>query len=182
MSSKEKNIIKRARNLETEAIVKIYDRYSDPLFHYAVRRLGNSQQAEDFVAETFSKFLRALKNGGGPKDYIQAYLYRIIHNLITDYYRRKPLPLLELDEYLACEDLADPSIIMADQMKANKVRKTLQRLNPDHQQVIILKYLESFSNKEIARTMNKTEGAVRSQLHRALVSLRGILAEEENEL
>jgi len=181
MSSKEKNLLQRARKLDSEALGMIYDTYSDKLYAYAVRRVGNAQQAEDFVAETFSRFLQALKSGGGPKDHLQAYLYRIAHNLITDHYRREPPPPLELDEDRYSEDLGQPADILTKQMKAERLQKALQHLTPGQQQVIMLKYMEGFSNQEIAETMEKSPGAVRSQAHRALTSLERILVDEEDE-
>lgn len=181
MSLKEKDLLKRARKLDSEALGTIYDRYSDPLFAYAVRRVGNPQQAEDFVAETFSRFLQALESGGGPEEHLQAYLYRITHNLITDHFRRSPPPPLELDEDRYSEDLAQPASILAEQMKADRLRKALQHLTPGQQQVVLLKYIEGFSNQEIAETMDKTVGAVKSQAYRALASLQRLLTEEEDE-
>lgn len=181
MTSKERKLLQKAQNLDSEALGAIYDEYSDQLFAYAVRRVGNAQQAEDFVAETFQRFLSALESGGGPEDHLQAYLYRITHNLITDHYRRSPPPPLELDEDRYSEDLNQPANILAEEMKAEQVRKALQHLTPGQQQVIVLRYVEGFSNQDIAETMNKTVGAVKSQHHRALASLERILADEEAE-
>jgi RNA polymerase sigma-70 factor (ECF subfamily) len=181
MSSKEKDLLQRARKLDSEALGTIYDMYSDPLFAYAVRRVGNAQQAEDFVAETFSRFLKALKSGGGPEDHLQAYLYRITHNLITDHYRRTPPPPLELDEDRYSEEFAQPASIVANKMRAEQIRRALQHLTPGQQQVILLKYVEGFSNQEIAETMDKTVGAVKSQAYRAVASLQRLLVEDEDE-
>lgn len=178
MPPNEKKLLQKARNLDRAALAAIYDEYSDKLFAYAVRRVGNAQQAEDFVAETFHRFLKALESGGGPDDHLQAYLYRITHNLITDYYRRSPPPPLELEEDQHSEDLDQPASILADQLKAERVRKALQHLTPGQQQVILLRYVEGFSNQEIAQTMDKTVGAVKAQHHRAIASLERLLVDE----
>lgn len=179
MSSQEKKLLKRAQTFDKSALATIYDEYSDKLFAYAVRRVGNAQQAEDFVAETFHRFLKALERGGGPEDHLQAYLYRITHNLITDHYRRSPPPPLELDEDRYSEDLNQPANVLADEMKAERVRQALQHLTPGQQQVILLRYVEGFSNREIAQTMNKSVGAVKAQHHRAISSLERILGQKE---
>jgi len=181
MSSDENLLLKKVKKLDSEALAAIYDEYSDKLFAYAVRRVGNSQQAEDFVAETFHRFLKAIEDGGGPDDHLQAYLYRITHNLITDHYRRTPPPPLELDEDHYSEEYHQPASILAEKLKAEKIRRALHHLTPGQQQVILLKYVEGFSNQEIAQTMEKTVGAVKSQHHRAIASLERILVNEEEE-
>ncbi|RLE00351.1 MAG: hypothetical protein DRJ13_08745, partial [Bacteroidetes bacterium] len=100
MDSNPEILLKKARQYDQNALADIYDLYSDALFAYAYKHVGKSQVAEDLVAETFSRFLKALERGGGPKDHLRAYLYRITHNLITDSYRREPPSPLELDEEL----------------------------------------------------------------------------------
>lgn len=181
MSSKRENLLKRAQSFDLAALGEIYDEYRDPLFRYAYRRVGSVQQAEDFVAETFQKFLDALKRGKGPDEYLQAYLYRIAHNLITKHYQRQPPPPLQLDEDRYSQEMNEPSRIVDKRLKAKKIRKAMQHLTPGQQQVITLKFIEGFSNQEIAQTMNKSIGAVKSQQHRALNSLQRLLLEEENQ-
>ena len=91
-------LLQRARHFDQQALGEIYDTYSPRLYRYAMRLLGEVELSEDCVAETFSRFLHALHGGGGPTDYLQAYLYRVAHNWITDQYRRQPPPPLSLDD------------------------------------------------------------------------------------
>ena len=182
MAKNQSRLLKRARRFDQQALSEIYDRYSGPLFDYAVRRVGSPQLAEDLVAETFQRFLEALQKGGGPEEYLQAYLYRITHNLITDHYRREPPPPLQLDEERLHQKERGPKEIVADRFQAEKLRRALQLLTPGQQQVIVLKYLQGFSNQEVAQTMEKSVGAIKAQAHRGLASLERILLEEEDSL
>ena len=93
-------LLERARRFEKEALAEIFDRYNAGIFRYAMRLLGDTDLARECMSETFSRFLSALRRGAGPKDYLQAYLYRIAHNWITDYYRSKTPPSLPLDPEL----------------------------------------------------------------------------------
>ena len=72
---------------DPEVLEQVYDLYSPGLYRYAYRLLGDDQLAEDCVSETFSRFLTALRVERGPEKNLKAYLYRIAHNWITDYYR-----------------------------------------------------------------------------------------------
>ncbi len=92
----EQELLTKAGQFDTRALTEIYDLYSPRLYRYAMRLLGDDCAAEDCVSETFSRFLKALQAGKGPRDYLQAYLFRAAHNLVVDHYRRmtcrKPKP------------------------------------------------------------------------------------------
>ena len=136
------------------------------------------ETARDLTAEVFHRFLQALDKGQGPDENLQAWLYRTAHNVVVDHYRRlehrKHVPL---SEHLvdARVDLARSAEI---HISAERAREALKDLTPDQRQVVILKYLEGWSNAEVAESVKKPIGAVKSLQHRALGSLRRILSED----
>jgi RNA polymerase sigma-70 factor (ECF subfamily) len=171
----EQELLTKAGQFDTNALAEIYDLYSPRLYRYAMRMLGDSNAAEDCVSETFSRFLKALRAGKGPRDYLQAYLFRAAHNLVVDHYRRQPLTE-ELDDDLpqaeTTEDVADQNL------RQSRVRAALLNLTEDQQQVVSLKFLEGWENDEIARALRKPVGAVKSLQHRALAQLQKFLLDE----
>jgi RNA polymerase sigma-70 factor, ECF subfamily len=174
----ENQLLELAKQYDLNALAEIYDLYSPGLYRYAVRLLNNQDLAEDCVAETFSRFLNALRNQGGPKTYLKAYLYRIAHNWITDLYRREPI--IQSDDYI--DSKANPSSTTADVvddiLEREKVRTAIKLLTPDQRQVVVLKFLEGWSNAEVAESIKKPVGSVKSLQHRALGSLQRILSED----
>ena len=168
----EPDLLNGARAFDTQALAVIYDRYSPGLYAYAMRLLGDECQAEDCVAETFSRFLKGLRAGQGPETHLQAYLYRIAHNWITDFYRRQPPPPFELDETLRAEDALQPERLVDQRLEQERVRVALRLLTPDQRQVIILRFLEGWEHEEVAAAVQKPADAVRALQHRALVALR----------
>ena len=70
----------------------------------------------------------------------------------------------------------------ARQMRQKEVRRAIRDLTPDQQMVVSLKYLEDWSNEEIARLLHKPVGAVKSIQHRALVSLHKLVPDGDREL
>jgi RNA polymerase sigma-70 factor (ECF subfamily) len=164
-------LLELARRFDLAALGEIYDFYSPGLVRYATRLLGQSDLAEECVAETFSRFLKALHNGGGPKDFLQAYLYQVAHHWITDYYRRQPPPTYSLNETFA-SDLGDPALSSVDVFERGQVRAALMQLTPEQREVVVLKYLEGWENAQIAALLDKPVGAIKSLQHRALESLR----------
>jgi RNA polymerase sigma-70 factor (ECF subfamily) len=179
-SSPDQAILERAKRFETQALEDIYDTFSPGIYRYAYRLLGDSELAKECMAETFSRFLVTLKRGGGPDKYMQAYLYRIAHNWITDFYRKKVPPTLPLDIEIRSDPDEEPHQKMADQLTNQQLREALSLLTPDQRQVIVLKFLEDWENEAISLTLNKPVGAIKALQHRGLEALRRILSRNED--
>ncbi len=174
--SEEQKLLQSASELNTKALAEIYDTFSPGIYRYAMRLLGDETIAEDCVSETFARFLKSLQERRGPRDNLQAFLYRIAHNWIVDHYR-KDGKTVELSDVLRSE--ADvPEVEAAKHIRQEQVREAIRQLTPDQQRVILLKYLEDWSNEEVARAMKKPIGAVKSIQHRALKSLYRFLTEK----
>lgn len=178
--NEEIRLLEGARQFDLDSLAAIYDRYSNGLYLYAARLLGNADLAEECVAETFARFLQALHNGGGPRDHLQAYLYRIAHNWITDVFRRQPVQV-ELDENLGREENGDTDATVQREMEKQRVRAALQALTPDQRQVILLRFFEGWENEQVAAAVEKPVGAVKALQHRAIASLRRWLGEDQRE-
>lgn len=171
----EQHLLQRARRLEQDALVEVYDAYSEALYRYALRQLGDQDLAQDCVGETFCRLLRALHERRGPRRYLRAYLYRVAHNWISDAYRRRPVEPLPEADCLSDGDGVDPPAAVVERTEQERVRAALARLTPDQRQVIALKYWEGWDNREVARALRKPVGAVKSLQHRALAALRRLL-------
>lgn len=178
----EARLLQRAREWDMAALGAIYDTYSPLLYRYAVRLLGDPDLAEECVAETFARFLHALRAGKGPTRHLKAYLFRVAHNWITDRYRRA-VPETTLDDkaHGMAHDGPGPDEHYESQWEQERVRHLLARLTPEQRQVIVLRFLEGWSHAEIAAAMDKPVGAVKSLQHRALAALRRLLDAEDRE-
>ena len=177
----EQDLLNGAKAYDPSILTVIYQLYSPGLYRYAMRLLGDDCLAEDCVAETFSRFLKALRAGQGPLDHLQAYLYRIAHNWITDSYRRQPPPPLDLDESLKAEDRFLPEVQGDTGLEQKQVRLALRSLTPDQRQVITLRFIEGWQNDDVALALEKPVGAIRALQFRALNTLRRLLLLEEKE-
>ncbi len=180
MTDEEKRLIEGARRFDLDSLATIYDCYSNGLYGYAFRLLGNADLAEECVAETFARFLQALHNGGGPRDHLKAYLYRIAHNWITDVFRRQPI-VVELGENIGKNEKGDADGAWQNEQEKQRLRVALQALTPDQRQVILLRYFEGWENDQIAAAVEKPVGAVKALQHRAIASLRRWLEKDERE-
>ncbi len=184
--SDEAKLLQRIRLMDEQALAEVYDTFNQEIYRYANGLIGNIDLAEECVAETFSRFLVALSNGGGPRDYLRAYLYRIAHNWISDLQRRQPPPALPFEEEILANTnikstgfaIGDPALDTVDALERQQLRSALTRLTDEQRQVISLKYLAEFENEEIAQMLNKPVGAIKSLQFRALAALRRMLPDE----
>jgi len=171
-------LLERLRSFDGDALAEVYDQYAPALYRYAYRLTGHRETAEDIVSEVFNRFLNALKRDGGPETQVSAWLYRVAHNLVVDFYRRQPVqdPIDIEDVILAGRE--DSHTDVERQELAERARMALQQLTPLQQQIIVLRFLEEMSNEEVAAVVQKTVGAVKALQHRALGSLRRVLEEK----
>ena len=155
---------------DEQALTEVYDTYNQEIFRYACALLGSADQAEECVAETFSRLLSALKRSGGPRENLRAYLYRVAHNWIVDQRRKAPCLEVPLDEITLAEGTAalehtasqNPAGLNGDPFESQRLRRALSLLTEDQRRVIGLKFLADFSNEEVAETLRKPVGAVKS--------------------
>jgi RNA polymerase sigma-70 factor (ECF subfamily) len=179
VSAREVKWLEAARRRDRQVLAEIYDHLSPELFRYAYRLLGETQAAEDIVSETFLRFLRAIEAGGGPRDNLRAYLYRIAHNLAMDLYRRNPgIVDNEEIEHEPAPASENPARLAEKRISQELARRTIWRLTPDQRQVLLLKYFQGFSNDEVAAALDKPIGAVKALQHRGLSAMRRIMRRE----
>lgn len=175
--SEEAALIADAKAYSPSAWVIIYQRHFRQIFSYAYHRVGDRDVAEDLAADVFAEAaarIHTFQYRGTP---LLAWLYRIAHNLVSDYYRkreRRPTRSLEgLPEALAAEEDAPGRIDLQASLAA-----AIARLSANQQQVVHLRFLEGFNTSEVAEIMGKREGAVRVLQSRALKALHRVLTGE----
>lgn len=177
----EQELLEKARKFDRQTLAEIYDRYNPELYRYAARLLGDPLLAEDCVAETFRRFLHAIQRGGGPEKYLRAYLYQIAHYWINDYYRRNHPGETQLENAAHLPAELSTAEEAAREMQAENLRQALRVLTPEQRQVVTLRFLEGWSQAEVAEALEKPVGAVKALQHRGLSALRRILNLQEVE-
>jgi RNA polymerase sigma-70 factor, ECF subfamily len=176
-------LLRRVRQWDEEALTAAYDEFAPAVYRYAYRLTGHRETAEEVVSETFHRFLVSLKNGGGPEQNLSAWLYRVAHNLVVDRWRRKPaqeeVPLTETSRVSTGDRILER---VAQQQEVENVRRALKFLTPLQRQVIVLRYLEGMSTREIAAVIERDVNAVKALQHRAVNSLKRLLKENNEKV
>jgi RNA polymerase sigma-70 factor, ECF subfamily len=171
------SLLNRARAFDEQALGQIYDAYFERLYRYAYRFVGDAEVAQDIAAETCRRLLEALRDGRAP-NHLGAWLYRVAYNLAMDQHRQRPAEgIVSLEPDLDQADEADTEADSERRLAQEQVRAALAQLTPEQQNVVVLKFMESYSNAQVGALMNKPEGAVKSLQHRALAALRRALTD-----
>jgi RNA polymerase sigma-70 factor, ECF subfamily len=174
-------VLKLASSGDQEAFGELYDRYIDKIYSYIYYRTGNKQDAEDIASKVFSRAMKHITNYQDRGVPFSAWLYRIAHNLVANWHRdnsRKQEVVLEDYNNLQSKSEYPESQVLRFEEEA-AILKLIQQLPEDRQQLILLKFVEHYSNTEIGVIMGKTEGAIKSLYHRTLTFLRDEINQEE---
>jgi len=154
---------------------KIYDRYIDRIYRFIFLKVSSQEIAQDLTSETFLRGWESFKNGNKIEN-PQAFLYKIARNLVTDHYREKGKAQIISAEYVKITDprtnLEEKALLESD---FDNVRTALVSLKEEYQDIIIWYYLDDLSISEIAKMLDKSEGATRVMLYRALKTLRAVI-------
>ncbi len=174
----DKQLVRQAQQGDQRAMAALYAKYQPRIYRYIAYRVGDIALAEDLTAELFVsmvKSIRTYKERGRP---FLAWLYTIAGNLIKMHYRRQQQTEFEpLGEDMIDHE-ANPAEMTQNKLTHEQLMAAMPRLPEMQRQVILLKFIEGFSNSEVAAFLDKSEGAIRVLQHRALSTLRQRLAEE----
>jgi RNA polymerase sigma-70 factor (ECF subfamily) len=168
-----KKLVDRAQAADRAALEELYLIHFDRIYSYLHVTVGNRHDAEDLTTQTFLKMLEAIGKFRWSSAPFSAWLFRIAHNLAMDHFRasRRWQPEDEVPEPEA-DDSTSAEIGALESIGRRSMLELIDDLSLEQQQVLTLKFVFNFSNGEAATILGKTEGAVKSLQHRALVTLQ----------
>lgn len=161
---------------ENEACLSgLYDEYYDRIARYAFVRIGNTADAEDIASEVFIKALDSIdryQDRGLP---MQAWLFKIAHNLVVDYLRNKSKKsTLPLDTIKIAGE-TDPAEKAEINLEMERVHTAMQSLTEEQREVVRLRFFGGLSSREVGELLNKNDGAVREMQRAAMEKLRKLM-------
>ncbi len=166
----------RAAERDPAAFGALYRRYVERVYGYCFYLLGDHHDAEDATERTFVSALGAVGRFRDDGATVRAWLFRIAHNEIANRLRdrgRRRTTSIDAHPEPAVDD--DPARLVAEADDARRVRLAVSRLPDDRRQVVVLRFVDGLSAREIGAVLGRSEGAVRVLQHRALRDLAGML-------
>lgn len=179
------SLVEKAQKDSQAAFADLYDHFYPKIFRYTSFKVLEIDR-DDLVSEIFFKFVKNLKKYRKKEGIsFDAWLYRIASNTITDFYRKKSRTmeiaesqiLGDEDQDFSIFDLREtdektPRELLLEKESFEAIEDLLKNLPPSQREILQLKFLEDFSNHEIAKITGKSEGNIRIIQLRALRALR----------
>ena len=176
MVLEEELLINRAKKGEAEAFGLLYDRYAPKIYRFILIKTGRKADAEDLTSQVFMKAWESIGGFEFQGFPFSSWLYRIAGNSVIDYYRT-------FRSHQDVEDMADAIQTSEDhagdldlRSASDGIRSAIRLLDQDQQNVIVMRFVDELSTKEIAAALGKSEGAIRVIQHRALKNLKQLLS------
>lgn len=187
LSMTDEQLVKAYAQGSNEAFDALLKRHQERVFNYILRIIKNEDLANDIFQETFVKAILTIKQGRYTENgKFPAWISRIAHNLIIDYYRQ------EKSENLQSTDLEDVNIlnrkelceatiedlIINDQI-LNDVKSLIEELPELQKEVLLLRYYQNLSFKEIAEKTGVSINTALGRMRYAIINLRRIAEEKD---
>lgn len=172
----DKKLVLEAKK-DINAFEELYKKYFPLMNRFVYHKVSEEEVRRDIVSNVFLKAMKNLYRFKYLyKGAFSGWLYRIAINEVTDYYRKNGRSRKLIDEVKLNQD----SIFSEDiVINYDTLRTGLKLLSESDQNVIILRYFEKLTNREVAEVLAKKEGAVKVQVHRAMQKLKTIMIELE---
>jgi RNA polymerase sigma-70 factor (ECF subfamily) len=159
----------------------LYRAHLRDVYSYSYYRVGNHHDAEDLTEQTFLQayrhFERAQRESNGRP--LRPWLIRIAHNLAANYYRdRARKPQTQLEDAAVVSATHDTEDLVEGRQELQDVLEGVSKLPDDRREALIMRFALGMDNREIARALNRSEGATKVLIHRAIKQLEQGLKED----
>lgn len=168
-----------ADNAKEQQFLEAYDKYADAIFRYCYYRIFDREKAKDFVQESFCRAWKYMSDGK-EVDNLRAFLYKIANNVIIDDARKKKSFSLNQLMEKGFFPKTDPREKTENYLAGQEILKLVKSLDEKYRDVIIMKYVDDLSTKEIALILNETENNVYVRLNRGFAKIKEILNNQKN--
>ena len=161
---------------------ELYRAHLRDVYSYSYYRVGNHHDAEDLTEQTFLQayrhFERAQRESNGRP--LRPWLIRIAHNLAANYYRdRSRKPQTQLEDAAIVSAPHDTEDLVEGRQELQDVLEGVSKLPDDRREALIMRFALGMDNREIARALDRSEGATKVLIHRAIKQLEQGLKEDD---
>jgi RNA polymerase sigma-70 factor (ECF subfamily) len=151
-----------------------YDAYNDAIFRFCALKVSNRELAQDLTQEVFMRYWQSLRKGEKFKNE-RAYLYTLARNLVIDWYRKKKESSLDALTEVGIEFKGEGAQSITDKAEAAEVLAVIEQLDDDAREVLLLRFVEGFSPKEIAELLSESANVISVRIHRALKKVQELM-------
>jgi RNA polymerase sigma-70 factor (ECF subfamily) len=159
--------------LQTQ-FLSAFDAYNDAIFRFCALKVSTREVAQDITQEVFMRYWQSLRKGEVLQNE-RAFLYTIARNLVIDWYRKKKETSLDVIMEAGIDFAGDGPKSITDQAEAQEVLAVIGQLEEDDREVLLLRFVEGFSPKEIAEFRKESANVISVRIHRALKKVQELI-------
>jgi len=176
----EESLVRQAQDRDPEAFAQLYEAHFDKIYRYIAFKVGNETEAEDMTQQVFLKALQSISSFKWKGIPFSAWLFRIAHNQVVDYLRKKAKQATVPIDNLAVAASDNPQQAVEQKLDIEQLALATEQLTEAQREVISLRFASELSTVQVAKVMGRSQGAVKALQHNAIVALRkALLVTEE---
>ncbi len=178
------DLIRKSQKGDVEAFEKLIKEHKKYAYNIALKILKNKEDAEDISQEALVKVYQNIKSFNMNSSF-KTWMYKIVFNTCIDFKRKKRLKTSSLDEpiHYGYDDIPkqvednkkNPEKLLSEKLNKQLVNKSINMMDDDFKNVIILRDIQGFKYKEISKILGCNEGTVKSRISRGREKLKEII-------
>src|SRR4026209_368712 len=181
----DEELIRQIAHLREEALVQLYDRYSNLVFSIALAIVDDRSTAEEITLDVFMRVWQKAASYRADQAKVRTWLSHIARHHAIDVLRRRPI---RLDHYALSWDgiplsdpvtTQDPQELIELSLGRERVRTAIAQLPEDQKQALALAYYGGLTQVEIAEALQQPLGTIKTRLRLAMQKLRDLLQDEQ---
>lgn len=176
------DLVKRAQEGDSEAFAALFHAHKARIYSVCLRMTNNAAEAEDLTQDAFLQVFRKIGSFRGDSAF-STWLHRISVNTVLMHFRKKSLNQVSLDEPYANEDgskirreFGTCDSDLTGCVDRISLARAMTELPPGYRTIFLLHEVEGYEHKEIAEMLGCSVGNSKSQLHKAKLRIRELLA------
>jgi RNA polymerase sigma-70 factor, ECF subfamily len=169
------DLVARCQTGDVDAFAELYRHHSPRIFALACRMSGSTEAGEDLMQEIFLQAHRKIHGFKGDSS-IGTWLYRLAINHCLDFVRSRRVKMEKATDSLDKEGATVPDVAHDSLVERIDLERAIRELPPGCREVFVLHDVEGYEHGEIARMLGIAEGTSKSQVFKARMKLRAVLA------
>lgn len=157
-----------------QILTEAYNEYSDAIFRYCFFKISDREKALDFVQETFARTWQYIISGNEIEN-MKTFLYTTARHIVIDEYRKRKI--YSLDELI--DKGVEPHLEIEESLYSSldieRVMECVRQLPDNYSSIIIMRYVNDLSIKDIAQILSESENVISVRIYRGLSKLRKLI-------
>jgi RNA polymerase sigma-70 factor (ECF subfamily) len=152
----------------------MYDMHSDAIYRFCVLKVSKREVAQDITQDVFMRYWQSLRKEDAIKN-DRALLYTIARNLVIDWYRKKKDSSLDAMTDVGVDFKGSDTASVTEQAEVQEALRIIEKLDDDSRDLLIMRFMEGLSPKEIAAVLKESPNVISVRLHRAVKKVQDLI-------